>query len=40
MTAKIDLIAKLTALMPEGAREIIKILREYLAYRRRAAFDG
>lgn len=32
MTAKIDLIAKLTALMPECAREIIKIMREYLAY--------
>lgn len=29
MTAKIDLIAKLTALMPECAREIIKIMREY-----------
>lgn len=29
MTAKIDLIAKLTALMPERAREIIKIMREY-----------
>ena len=29
MTAKIDLIAKLTALMREGAREIIKIMREY-----------
>ena len=29
MTAKIDLIAKLTALMPECAREIIKIKREY-----------
>ena len=29
MTAKIDLIAKLTTLMPECAREIIKIMREY-----------
>ena len=29
MTAKIDLIAKLTALRPECAREIIKIMREY-----------
>lgn len=29
MTEKIDLIAKLTALMPECAREIIKIMREY-----------
>lgn len=29
MTAKSDLIAKLTALMPECAREIIKIMREY-----------
>lgn len=29
MTAKIDLIAKLTALMPECAREIIKIMRKY-----------
>lgn len=29
MTAKIDLIVKLTALMPECAREIIKIMREY-----------
>lgn len=29
MTAKIDLIAKLTALMLECAREIIKIMREY-----------
>lgn len=29
MTAKIDLIAKLAALMPECAREIIKIMREY-----------
>lgn len=29
MIAKIDLIAKLTALMPECAREIIKIMREY-----------
>ena len=29
MTAKLDLIAKLTALMPECAREIIKIMREY-----------
>lgn len=29
MTAKIDLIAKLTALMPECAHEIIKIMREY-----------
>ena len=29
MTAKIELIAKLTALMPECAREIIKIMREY-----------
>lgn len=29
MTAKIDLIAKLTALMPVCAREIIKIMREY-----------
>lgn len=29
MTAKIDLIAKLTAMMPECAREIIKIMREY-----------
>lgn len=29
MTAKIDLIAKLTSLMPECAREIIKIMREY-----------
>lgn len=29
MTAKIDLIAKLTALMPECAGEIIKIMREY-----------
>lgn len=29
MTVKIDLIAKLTALMPECAREIIKIMREY-----------
>ena len=29
MTAKIDVIAKLTALMPECAREIIKIMREY-----------
>lgn len=29
MTAKIDLIAKLTALMPECTREIIKIMREY-----------
>ena len=29
MTAKIDLIAKLTALMPECAGEIAKILHDY-----------